>query len=78
MSDKEKQYEAIVMEIARLSRIIFDGVPENDAKCLAFYINHLVAILADELTISDFHDVISECPITQREYYYNLLYLIDK
>ena len=80
MSDREKQYVAIVGEIARLSAIIFRKEVDTleQAQAMAFFINHLSAILADRQTISDFHDHISGCPEIQREYYYNLLYLIEK
>lgn len=76
MAASEKLYEAIVLEIARLSMIIYEGVPQNQARGLGMLINHLSAILAGTMDISDFHDQISESPDTIREYYYKLLYLI--
>lgn len=73
----EELYTTIVTEIARLTiTIIHDVTTLNDARGLAAMANHLTAILAGEMDISDFHDQISNCPESVREYYYKLLYLI--
>jgi hypothetical protein len=72
----EELYLAIVHEIARLSMIIFKGVPPVEAKGLAMFINHLTAILGGSMDIGDFHEEISNQSDTVREYYYKLLYLV--
>lgn len=76
MKKTEELYETIVFEIAKLSIIIYEGVPPNEARGLAMLINHLSAILVGSMDISDFHDEISDLPEQIREYYYKLLYLI--
>lgn len=77
MKVTEELYLSIVHEIARLSLIIHNGVGDmNEARGLAGLINHLSAILAGEMDISDFHEEISGNSTTIREYYYKLLYLI--
>jgi hypothetical protein len=64
----------ILIEMARLSMSIYQGIPSSEAQGLAMIINHLVAILAGKLSIDDFHDEIQNTPLLVREYYYNLLF----
>lgn len=76
MKVTEELYMTIVLEIAKLSMIIYEGVSPPESRGLAMLINHLTAILAGSMDISDFHDEISSLPDGIREYYYKLLYLI--
>ncbi len=64
----------ILMERARLSMIIYNGVPDSEARGLAMIINHLVAVLLGKLSIDDFHDEMSRSPQKVREFYYELLF----
>ncbi len=64
----------MLMEIARLSMIIFEGVPRTESQGLAMLINHLTAVIMGQLSISSFHDQIVDTPKVTREYYYKLLY----
>lgn len=66
--------EKIVMEMARLSMVLYNGVPPNEVRGLAMILNHLIALLAGRLTIDDFHDEIENLPKVIREYYYELLF----
>jgi hypothetical protein len=64
----------ILVEMARLSMLIYQGVPAKEASGLAMIINHLVAVLAGKLSINDFHDHMAGTPQTVREFYYKLLF----
>lgn len=64
----------IVLEIAKLSLHIVKGISKDEAQAVAMLINHLTAVMAGQLTVSSFHDEISEAPQSIREHFYELLY----
>lgn len=64
----------ILKEMARLSMIIYTGVPDSEARGLAMIINHLVAVLAGKLSLDDFHEEMEHSPLAVREFYYKLLF----
>ncbi len=74
MKVSDHLYNQILIEMARLSMIIYQGVPQAEAIGLAMLINHLIAVLAGKLSVNDFHDQIIKQPQGVREFYYQLLF----
>lgn len=74
MEISEKISQKILREIARLSKIIFEGSPSRETQALGLIINHLTAVLFGALSLDGFHEEISGFPKSVREYYYELLF----